>query len=395
LLAEQVRLFYVGLTRAQYFCWVCCGPVKQANTSGLSSILFGNEKGEIKTPGHSEFLQKLEGLQQRNASISVLRLSDQKRDLPRFTGNLIPVPMQIATPATHIQQDWRVLSFSQLTHGSSHQNPVATAAADEAEAANTRLSADEEIFDRRFSGIAFGNALHHVLENTRANAWRGHDKPRTAPESELLLLHQALLRQGYLQEELAVGVEQLAPLVFNTLRTTLPEGLRLCDLPEQQRLNEMEFHFSLRECDSQALLALLKKHGVLQHREDFPFLRRLNGLMTGKVDLIYRHQGRFYVCDYKSNRLLAYDAAQCMQAMRASEYDFQALIYTLALHRWCKFRLAANYDYEKQMGGVRYLFCRGLNPDNSDGGGIVELRFELVLIEQLEALLYPLQEQVA
>jgi len=194
---------------------------------------------------------------------------------------------------------------------------------------------------------------------------------------------------------LEAGTAQLAPLVFNTLRTRLPEGLRLCDLPEHQRLNEMEFHFSLRECDSHALLALLKKHGILQQREDFPFLHRLNGLMTGKVDLIYRHDGRFYVCDYKSNRLPAYDAAQCLQAMRDSEYDFQALIYTLALHRWCKFRLQSKYDYDKQMGGVRYLFCRGLNAGSSDGEGIFALRFELELIEQLEMLLHPLQERAA
>jgi len=394
-LAEQVRLLYVGLTRAQYFCWLCCGQVRQANTSGLASLLFRNEKDEVKTPGHLGIMQKLDAIHQGNADIAIIRLSGQKRELPRFIGNENPVPVSIAKPSTHIDQDWRVLSFSQLTHGSSHQSPAITAAADEVQAASAELSADEEIFDRRFSGIAFGNALHHALENTKVSAWTDHDSAGSAPESELSLLHQALLRQGYLQEELEAGTAQLAPLVFNTLRTRLPEGLRLCDLPEHQRLNEMEFHFSLRECDSHALLALLKKHGILQQREDFPFLHRLNGLMTGKVDLIYRHDGRFYVCDYKSNRLPAYDAAQCLQAMRDSEYDFQALIYTLALHRWCKFRLQSKYDYDKQMGGVRYLFCRGLNAGSSDGEGIFALRFELELIEQLEMLLHPLQERAA
>ena len=394
-LAEQVRLLYVGLTRAQYFCWLCCGQVKLANSSGLASLLFRNEKDEVKTPIHAGILQKLEILHQHNADIEIVQLSGQTDELPRFTGNANSVPISIALPATHIDQDWRVLSFSQLTHGSSHQGPALTAAADEVQIPSTELLADEEVFDRRFSGIAFGNALHHVLEDTKVNAWVAHDNEKSSPESELPLLHQALLRQGYLQEELEAGVEQLSPLVFNTLRTGLPEGLRLCDLPEPQRLNEMEFHFSLRESDSQALLALLKKHGVLLQREDFPFLRRLNGLMTGKIDLIYRHDGRFYVCDYKSNRLPGYDADQCLQAMRASEYDFQALIYTLALHRWCKFRLQANYDYDKQMGGVRYLFCRGMDANRNDGEGIVALRFERSIIEQLEILLLPVQEQAA
>ena len=184
----------------------------------------------------------------------------------------------------------------------------------------------------------------------------------------------------------------MSPLVFNTLHALLPEGVRLCDLPEHARLNEMEFHFSLRACDSQALLALLKKHDILSERREFPFLRQLNGLMTGKVDLIYQHGNGFYICDYKSNRLPDYDVAHCRQAMRDSEYDFQALIYTLALHRWCKFRLQSAYDYEKHIGGIRYLFCRGLKADSVSEQGMVAMRFDRSLIEALESLLHPVEE---
>jgi exodeoxyribonuclease V beta subunit len=394
-LAEQIRLLYVGLTRAQHYCWVCCGSVYQADKSGLSSLLFRNDKDEIKTPVRADFLAKLKYIQHRNPAILVDEISHQKRRLPRFKNSADTPVMQIALPVTHLQKDWRVSSFSQLTHGSSHQSPTVSPADDEAEPSRHLPEANEEVFDRRFSGIAFGNALHHALENIDIAAWAHHEKIHAAPESELPLLQQSLLRQGYTQDELAAGAEQLTPLIFNTLRTTLPEGLRLCDLPTNARLNEMEFHFSLRECDTQDLLALLKRYGILQQREEFPFSRRLNGLMTGKVDLIYRHKGLLYVCDYKSNRLPSYDAERCLQAMRESEYDFQALIYTLALHRWCKFRLSSAYDYDTHLGGVRYLFCRGLNADSDYGEGIVALRFERVLIEQLDVLLHPVQVHAA
>ena len=391
-ISEKVRLLYVGLTRAQYYCWVCCGSVYQADSSGLSSLLFRNDKDEIKTPTHSDFLKRLKNIHLDNPDILISEMSYQKQALPRFNELASAPQVSITKPATHIQQDWRVLSFSQLTHGSSHQSPSASAAADEVNAAGNLLVVTEESFDKRFAGIAFGNALHHVLENTEVSAWIAHEEASAPPISENPLLHQALLRQGYTQEELIAGTEQLAPLVFNTLRVELPEGLRLCDLPEHARLNEMEFHFSLRECDSQSLLSLLKTYGVLQSRDDFSSLRKLNGLMTGKIDLIYQYAGRLYVCDYKSNRLPAYDVEHCQQAMRDNEYDFQALIYTLALHRWCKFRMQAHYDYEKQMGGVRYLFCRGLNANNNNGEGIVAMRFELAFIEKLEQLLHPAQE---
>ncbi|MBD4968635.1 hypothetical protein GUF63_17885, partial [Xanthomonas citri pv. citri] len=49
------------------------------------------------------------------------------------------------------------------------------------------------------------------------------------------------------------------------------------------------------------------------------------------------------------------------RAMAHSEYELQALIYTVALHRWLRFRLGDGYNYARDFGGVRYLFCRGLD----------------------------------
>src|SRR5690606_15078711 len=84
--------------------------------------------------------------------------------------------------------------------------------------------------------------------------------------------------------------------------------------------------------------------------------------MTGKIDLTYGAGGRWFLLDYTSNRLPAYDRASLDAAMAHSEYDLQALIYTVALHRWLRFRLGDGYDYARDFGGVRYLFCRGLDP---------------------------------
>lgn len=391
-LAEQVRLLYVGLTRAQYYCWVCCGAVNQGNNSGLSSLLFRNEKDEIKLSSQADILHRLDTIRKNNPDILIDEIPYQKQELPRFKTDTGLDAIPVATPVDHLQLDWRVLSFSQLSQHGQHQSPTVSAAADEIEASSFLLSATEEVFDKRFAGIAFGNALHQALENTDMQIWREHGDAASPPASELPVLQQALLRQGYTQEEWIPGVQHLSPLIFNTLKIELPEGTRLVDLPLHARLNEMEFHFSLRECDSQALLSLLKRHDILRQREDFAWIRNLNGLMTGKIDLTYRHDGRFYICDYKSNRLPAYDSERCRQAMRESEYDFQALIYTLALHRWCKFRLRSGYDYEKHIGGIRYLFCRGLNAVANSGDGIVAMRFDRTLIEQLENLLHPLPE---
>ena len=108
--------------------------------------------------------------------------------------------------------------------------------------------------------------------------------------------------------------------------------------------------------------------------------------MTGLIDLTYGHDGRWYVLDYKSNQLPAYDAAAMQQAMAHSEYDLQALIYTLALHRWLRFRLGDAYDYARDFGGIRYLFCRGLDLTQPRSPGVHAQRFAPELVQALDAL---------
>ena len=60
--------------------------------------------------------------------------------------------------------------------------------------------------------------------------------------------------------------------------------------------------------------------------------------------------------------------------MGDSEYDLQSLIYTLALHRWLRFRLGAAYDFDTHLGGVRYLFCRGLDAAMPTSPGVHALQ---------------------
>src|SRR3546814_8949018 len=72
--------------------------------------------------------------------------------------------------------------------------------------------------------------------------------------------------------------------------------------------------------------------------------------------------------------------------MAHSEYDLQALIYTLALHRWLRFRLGDGYDYARDFGGVRYVFCRGLDATREDAQGVQAWRFDPDLIHALDAL---------
>jgi exodeoxyribonuclease V beta subunit len=132
------------------------------------------------------------------------------------------------------------------------------------------------------------------------------------------------------------------------------------------------------------LLAELHAHGFVAARTGFGLRARLEGLLTGFIDLVYEHDGRIYLLDYKSNQLPGYGAAALAEAIAHSEYDLQYLLYTLALHRWLGFR-RPDYDYDAHFGGVRYLFCRGLGL--GDGAGIHATRPPRALVEALDRLL--------
>ena len=121
---------------------------------------------------------------------------------------------------------------------------------------------------------------------------------------------------------------------------------------------------------------------------------RLDGYLRGFIDLVYEHQGRWHVLDWKSNHLgwsaTDYGPQSVRRAMDEQGYHLQYLLYTLALHRYLKQRLHG-YDYDTHFGGVNYLFVRGVRPTwtNADGlaAGVFFDRPKRQAIEALDALL--------
>ena len=104
-------------------------------------------------------------------------------------------------------------------------------------------------------------------------------------------------------------------------------------------------------------------------RLDFAPLR---GFLKGFIDLVFEHEGRFFVLDWKSNHLgdspSRYGQPQMAAAMRDQGYHLQYLLYLVALDRYLRRRIAG-YDPERHLGGAVYLFVRGVRPDWHDADG--------------------------
>ncbi|WP_447729276.1 UvrD-helicase domain-containing protein [Pseudoxanthomonas suwonensis] len=376
--AEDARLLYVGLTRARDALWLATGGFYNHEKTALWPMVSDPAALAAVAPG---------------AIVLDRRVPPAQLPwLPAEAGDAVP-PAREATRA--LASDWWVYSFTQLANadGAGDTSSAATQPApggrDEPAAPEAEAPADEA-YDPRFGGSRFGVVLHDVLEHADFGAWRDWRPGDEAPASERERIAAALGSGGYAADEIADGIALLTALAGHTLTVPLPEGVRLAELPPAQRRAEIEFQFALAPTRTERLLALLHRHGLLRGRSGFGGRRRLEGLMTGLIDLTYLHDGRWYVLDYKSNRLRGYGPAQMAEAMEHSEYPLQALIYTVALHRWLRFRLGGAYDYARDFGGVRYLFCRGLDATAAaqDGvrPGVQAWRFEPALVEAVDAL---------
>jgi exodeoxyribonuclease V beta subunit len=165
---------------------------------------------------------------------------------------------------------------------------------------------------------------------------------------------------------------------------TLPGACALKELAAPDRINELSFLFPLEQVDLRRFNTLLEEAGF---RPLAMNAAPLHGLMKGFIDLVFRHQGRYFIVDYKSNHLGAspaeYGPRNLAECMDSHQYHLQSLIYTLALHRFLGSRIA-DYRYDDQMGGVYYLFLRAMHPHSPPGTGIHASRPDGRLIAALD-----------
>jgi exodeoxyribonuclease V beta subunit len=143
---------------------------------------------------------------------------------------------------------------------------------------------------------------------------------------------------------------------------------------------EMAFTLPVQGLSANQLDSLIGQH-VQPGRARNPLQPvQLEGMLIGFMDLVLEHEGRYFVLDYKSNRLAAYEPQDVQQAILAHRYDVQYTLYVLALHRLLKSRIP-DYDYERHIGGAVYLFLRGID---QPGAGVYFDRPTKNLIETLD-----------
>lgn len=157
---------------------------------------------------------------------------------------------------------------------------------------------------------------------------------------------------GFLKGSLLHGYdEQVAELFHNVVNTPILPGVTLATVNEQRAFKEMEF--------------LYPWEGVIPGYFEQSLIP---GFLKGFIDLIFEHNGKVYVLDYKSNWLESYDQPALKQAMDTHHYQLQAAIYKEATTRYLK------QFGSLEFGGCLYCFMRGMNLD--PGAGVFALMEE-------------------
>jgi exodeoxyribonuclease V beta subunit len=390
-LGESLRLAYVALTRASAQVVAHWAPTSNTKSGPLHRLLFadrapGGEVAESVAVGSDGFVRRrLDELAAASGGSIAVESAYPDTTIWRPPGSTDP-RLSVRGFERVLDPAWARTSYSALTaglHDAARPDGVASEAeepgiVDEPDVQPSHgdggLPSPMRDLPR---GAAFGTLVHAALEATDFAA--SDVATQLATEAERLgALHTVGVPASVLGEA-------LLPSLLTPLGPLLADR-RLVDFARSDRLDELEFEMPLAGGDDPVPAAtvgeiadLLRLHlpdddPLRGYADDLdvPELaeRQLRGFLNGSIDAVLRVRdggtARHLVVDYKTNWLGGPDltsgsyAPEAMaQAMREAHYPLQALLYSVALHRYLRWR-QPGYDPEHHLGGVLYLFLRGM-----------------------------------
>ena len=370
-LAENLRLFYVALTRAKERCYLVWGPFKNAETSAPAYIFHTGGRDNEVSPETMEvsfkewtddrFMADLEDVATRSGgTVAVTDIVPEmpgRLALPQST----PENLDCRIFSGAIEKQERIASFTYFTSGrvsgiveSAHASlemPDYDDLSYPAEGPGTLEPSDIFAFPR---GARAGTMLHDILEHVDF-------QERNLQKLEEIAAAK-LKEHGFDQHWLDTVCGTVSRVVQAPLSLSLP-GFSLSEISLADRISELEFYFPLRTVDAETLNRIFTlPQGSAPAQIGRLSFQPAKGYLKGFIDLVFQYDGRFYLVDWKSNhlgnRIEDYGPDTLGEVMWNEWYVLQYHIYVLALHRYLRLRVP-DYDYDRHFGGVFYIFLRG------------------------------------
>ncbi|ASF46744.1 exodeoxyribonuclease V subunit beta [Methylovulum psychrotolerans] len=347
--AEDLRVFYVAVTRAKYRCYLVWGNVRSEANPNNSAMAWLLDFADSGFTGQQAILQDLADQAPDTFAYRLLTADTDSNPAPlRLTGKTART-LQARSLNRSLYTRWQMSSYTALSALSQSDSPELPP-----DKAREPANAAEQEPAELPRGAHTGNVVHDLLENNRfADLANGLDISEQRDK--------ACLRYG-LKLPQPTLLDELLQAVVNTPLSADP-NFCLKNLDDAHCLKEMPFYLAMQSMDASQINRILQDSPAYQPLSS----KQMCGFLTGFIDLICAYQGRFYVMDYKTNSLPDYAPDTLTHAMREHNYGLQYWLYTVVLHRYLQIRLP-DYDYERHFGGVCYLFVRGMQPEQPMSG---------------------------
>lgn len=232
------------------------------------------------------------------------------------------------------------------------------------------------------SGAKFGLLYHELCENYPL---------KTLNLRTILKRHNV---PEYFSEQCLAMVNEL----FN--KPLFSDGTTLAHLHATRNYQaEFEFYITIKNKISfiSDVTRILGKYYGTEHPYTLACskLGSINpGFLKGFIDLLFEHQGKFWVLDYKTNILDSYEdetnsaKSVLIDAMAHHNYYLQFILYLVATKRHLESVYNIN-DASGLLGGAVYLFVRGFyqedNP-STEGGILVDDKC-ITVVREIDLLL--------
>jgi exodeoxyribonuclease V beta subunit len=379
--SDDSRLTYVALTRAQAQVVAWWAPSSDEPNGGLSRLLRGRRPGEAEVPNSAQPAKvsdddAMARLREWEAAGGPVIETSVIAPMPTLPGTASPTDLDVRHFHRGIDTSWRRTSYSGLI-----RDAEATPVSSEPEV----VELDDEVAEIPVVASAAGDDVPSPMADLPAGAKFGtlvHAVLETADPFavDLAAELEAQIREHSVWWPVDVEPEVLAAALIpmhDTPLGPLADNLTLRQIGLRDRMSEMDFEFPLGGGHLREVGELLRTH-LPKDDPLAPYADRLTGAalggqplkgyLSGSVDAVLRIGDRYVVVDYKTNwlgdparPLTAADYAQprLVEAMLHSDYPLQALLYSVVLHRFLRWRLPG-YEPQTHLGGVMYLFLRGM-----------------------------------
>lgn len=363
----EAGLVYVAFTRAKKACIVYHadkvavgrGKEKKPIVSYLSKILaaagiFGGDAG-TPPPRRWQTLALDEAL-------PPIKFEPSEAPYTRNSPQFLPGP-------NRPKDNWGIFSFSRIIGDHTDALPSTL----ENETASSEKDIDEEtplyeIFQAPEycdlpAGRQFGTLVHAVFEEVDF---------RTRHNLDALIEHYRERFPRWLDDETAR--RKFKKMFEDTLELPIDgKNAKLSRIDSaRDTLRELEFLFSAKKSDNlytelnevfRAWGGIYKRTAEFHWADGDAGTLPVDGLMHGYIDLVARADDRYYIADWKTNRIASPGTTQISRQSIEDEivesgYALQWAIYAVALRKYLRSVMGDAYSSEKHFGGIAYFFVR-------------------------------------